>query len=229
MTISGVDASAWLESTKQPHVTGRSVCVRVHVWVWRPKRNLWYYSWGTLHFYFFRPSLTMAWNSPSRLTSQWAPWIHLFAPLTSWIISMHSLCLIFKQILRTKSRSLCWHRKNSASWGICPALVIHILYLNCFASVGVYMCSCLCAYTRNGLSHVQVHVEVGVMLIITFNSFHLVFLSHVISLNRELLLGGGLTMGSRNPPISQWCLNRNGHHGPAGSGTIQLGDVALLE
>lgn len=66
------------------------------------------------------------------------------------------------------------------------------------------MCSCLCAYTRNGLSHVQVHVEVGVMLIITFNSFHLVFWSHVISLNRELLLGGGLTMGSRNPPISLW-------------------------
>lgn len=31
MTTSGVDTSTWLESTKQPHVTGSSVCVRVHV------------------------------------------------------------------------------------------------------------------------------------------------------------------------------------------------------
>lgn len=52
MKTSGVDTRAWLESTKQSHVTGSSVCVSVHVWVWRPKRNLGYHSWGTLHVYF---------------------------------------------------------------------------------------------------------------------------------------------------------------------------------
>lgn len=52
MTTSGVDTSTWLESTKQPHVTGSSVACVCTCRCEGQNATSGIIPWGTLHFYF---------------------------------------------------------------------------------------------------------------------------------------------------------------------------------